>query len=202
MTRGKLTAYAIVACFVAVITFLGVRSASGPSLFPGDKLETRSCRQCSGQGTTEIQEGKLETCPFCLGKKTCQVVIPGPSHPVSIRGSVVDVSAFKDRADAEFSATLELNEPKSLKPVKGAVGNAKLVFDSGSNKFELTSGATGRFHSALPPGEYQVSIEKSGFQTDHSKLVVPVKTQPIWQERAKMKTPDPDQVTFIGVLSK
>lgn len=202
MTRGKLTAYAIVACFVAIITFLGIRSASGPSLFPGDKIETRSCRQCNGAGTTEVQEGKTGTCPFCLGKKTCQVVIPGPAHPVNIHGSVVDVSAFKDKADAEFSAAMELAEPKSLKPVKGAVGDAKLVFKSDSNKFELTSGATGRFRSALPPGEYQVTIEKSGFQTNQSKLLVPVKTQPIWQEHAKSKMPDADQVTFIGVLSK
>lgn len=201
MTRGKLTAYAVVAVFVGVITFLGVRSASGPPVFPGDKLETRTCRQCQGSGTDD-DPNTGGRCPFCAGSKNCQVIVPGPNHPVNLRGSVVDAAAFKSKGEAELDAMLEVNDTVGLKPVKGAIGEASLVFQSGSKKIELVSSGNGKFRGAIAPGDYDVTVKKSGYSDTSMKLHVPARSQPIWMEHAKMKMPDPDVVTFVAVMSK
>lgn len=171
LARGKPTAYFIVAVFIGVLAFVAVRMTSGPQLYTGDKLETRTCRWCSGSGQYPV-EGHLEKCPGCGGSKTVQVILPGPEHPAPVQGIVSDKAAPPPPPE----------EKGKLRLLKGGVPDAKLSF-KGPEPLEITSQGGGRYKCSLKPGDYSVTVTADGFQDLTTTFtVVPLKN-PLWQER-------------------
>ena len=175
--QKKLIAYAIVAIFIGVMAVLGVRSVSGPQLAAGDRQESRTCQLCKGTG----KEGD-KRCRLCLSAGKVQVIIPGPLHPVEIRGSVRQASAFRDMAEAQAVAEKESGEV-SLKPVQGAIAKARLSFTKDGKTINIEGKAVGRFRCNLPPGNYHLSITADGYQELRQSFDIPARTQPIWPTR-------------------
>lgn len=194
--QAKLIAYGIVAVFIGLITFLGIRSVSGPQLSKGDKLEVRTCRRCQGNGQ---EPGSDKRCRGCLGAKKVKVIVPGPEHPVEIGGTVRDLSAFENLESAQSLAQSE-SEPKNLTPVRGAVRGAKIRFQGPSGTIELESKATGRFRGALKPGQYQVEVKAPGFQDTRQELSLAPRTQPIWPKMPGVEESNEDQLRLHFVL--
>ena len=56
---------------------------------------------------------------------------------------------------------------------------------------------TGKFRCALEPGGYKLTVTAKGFPEFKHDFNVPVATQPIWQERAHLKTPEKDMDTVL-----
>lgn len=177
--KAKIAAYVVVAGFLAIVFVFGVRSASGPQLHDGDRVESLDCPVCQGTGVGKLVDTR---CQACLGNKTLKVVLPGPNHPVDIRGSVRDLAAFKDLAEAEqVAANDALDRKPSLTPVRGAVPHAAIVFEGGE-RVEMVSKATGKYWGMLPPGSYRVTVTAPGFAPYSQQLEVPPRQQPIWPE--------------------
>ena len=186
LARGKPTAYFIVAVFVGILAFVAVRSTSGPQLYAGDRLETRTCRWCSGSGLylVEAHESK---CPGCQGAKTVKVVIPGPEHPAPVRGNVSDAAA----------APAPAAEKGKLHLVKGGVPDARLSF-KGPEALEITSQAGGRYKCSLKPGAYTVTVTADGFQSLTQSFTVAPLQSPVWEERTRL--PDaPENEEILGL---
>lgn len=196
--QAKLIAYGIVAVFIGIITFLGVRSVSGPQLSKGDKLEVRTCRRCQGNGQEPASDKR---CRGCLGSKKVKVILPGPEHPVEIGGTVRDLGAFDDLQSAQSLAQSE-SEPKNLTPVRGAVRQAKIRFHGASGKIELESKATGRYRGALKPGQYQVEVTAAGFQDWKQDLTIAPRTEPIWPKMPGVEESKEDQLRLHFMLKK
>lgn len=186
----KMIAYGIVAVFIGILLVLGMRSVSGPQLYAGDRLEVMACRQCQGSG----QVG-ADRCPLCLGTKKLKVIIPGPAHPVELRGTVRDASAFPTPEDAQAVAAKEATEV-TLKPVQGAVRNARLTFGS----IHIEGKVTGRFRCDLPPGTYQVSIQAEGYPEHHEELVIPARKLPVWPKRPGLESTDEETLRPVFLL--
>jgi hypothetical protein len=187
--KAKIAAYVVVAGFMAIMFVFGLRSATGPELHDGDKEESLTCPVCSGSG-----EGKQAgtRCQACLGSKKLKAVVPGPNHPVDLRGTVRSLGAFKDQAEADEVALNDAKEHKpSLTPVKGAVRDAKVVFE-GPERSEFTSKATGRFWGVIRPGQYKVTITASGFPTKQQDLTVAPRKNPIWPEAGGLEPSQED----------
>lgn len=198
-TKAKLIAYGIVAAFIGVMAVLGVRSVSGPQLYDGDKLESRDCPRCEGRGTFESEE----RCRGCVGAKKLKVIIPGPEHPVSISGTVRDLGAFKNEAEAREVAEVDATTKKvTLKPVRGAVGNAQIVFKAAHGEFVIQGKATGRYSCAMKPGEYEVTVTADGFPEKKEQLTVPVRTHPVWPKMPGYRHPDPDALQYEIFLER
>lgn len=175
--QKKLVAYAVVAIFIGVMAVLGVRSVSGPQLFPGDRQESIACKLCQSAG----KQGN-KRCRLCLDTGKVKVIIPGPEHPVDVRGSVRQAQAFRDQAEADEVAAKESAEV-TLKPVRGAVANAKLSFIKSGKTITIEGKATGRFRCNLPPGSYQVKVSAAGYQDLQQSFEIPVRKQPVWPTR-------------------
>lgn len=192
--QGKLIAYGIVAVFLGLITFLGVKSVSGPQLHPGDRLESMTCRYCQGGGQNPEGDKK---CRACLGTRKLKVVVPGPEHPVEIRGTVRDLSAFSDAESARQLAESD-SEPRNLTPVKGAVRGARIRLQGSGKTVELESKATGRFRAALKPGEYQVEVSAAGLKPWQQSLSLKPRTEPIWPKVAGLAdSPEESQIVHF-----
>lgn len=190
--QKKLMAYGIVAVFIGVMAVLGVRSVSGPQLFKGDRQESVACKLCQGRG----EKG----CKLCLSTGKVKVIVPGPLHPVDIRGTVRDAAAFPSPEAARTVADKEAGEV-TLKPVQGAVHNAHLVFDKGGKKIAIEGKATGRFRCNIEPGTYQLSIEADGYQPLSQSFEVPVRTQPVWPTRPGLNLDD-EQLRPVFLMTR
>lgn len=191
----KLMAYIVVAVFIAVMAVMGMRSVSGPQLFQGDKLETVTCQVCQGSG----HEGN-RNCRLCLTKGKVEVIMPGPLHPVDIRGSVRDAAAF---ATAELAQAVSDREAKELRLQRpqGAVGGARLTFEKDGKKISIEGAASGWFHGNLPPGTYQVTVTAEGYQELHQSLEVPVRQKPVWPNRMGMDL-DTERLRPVFLMQK
>jgi hypothetical protein len=162
----------------------------GPTSYPGDKVETRACRWCngSGQNTEPESEGGPPTggsCPGCRGAKQLKVIVPGPKHPALVKGAVRDASKMPSGND-EVVALLEAREP--LKPITGALGGAKITFEKDGARQEVSSLPSGRFKLMLEPGKYKVHLSADGFADSDQNFEVAVRQEPIWDEKAHLKT--------------
>ncbi|MBI2267491.1 MAG: carboxypeptidase regulatory-like domain-containing protein [Armatimonadetes bacterium] len=174
-----------------IVTPLTIHFMKKPSLSPGDRLETRTCRECGGGGKIrgDAYEGDPRLrpggpCPACKGKGKVQVIIPGPKHPVAVKGVVFDKGAYPQE-DAPGAQLMLERDPR--KPVPGAIGQAKIAFISQGRKLlEVTSNATGRFKALVPPGTYKVTATAGGFQPYEEAFSVPPLTEPIWLEEARI----------------
>ncbi len=195
--KAKLVAYGVVAVMIGVMAVLGVRSVSGPQLYEGDRLESRTCRVCDGAGT---QQG--EKCRGCLGAKRVKVIVPGPEHPVEIRGTVRDLAVFPDLESAQAKAAQDASSQEvSLKPVEGAVRNARLEFKSDWGQINVESKATGKFRCRLKPGDYRVTITAEGFPEETRELTVPARQLPVWPKNPGLSHKDEEQIQvdlFLG----
>ena len=176
----KLLAYGIVAVFVGVMAVLGVRSVSGPQLYKGDRQEVMTCRLC---------QGSSKQCKLCLATGKVKVIVPGPNHPLDLRGTIRDASAFPSAEHAQATADREAGEV-SLKPVTGAVPNARLTFTKDGKSVPIQGKATGRFRCNLPPGNYQLSVEAEGYQPLKQSFEIPARKLPVWPARPGLDLDD------------
>lgn len=182
--KAKLAAYAVVAGFMAIMLVFGIRSLSGPNLSEGDRVESLPCPLCQGSGQLS---GKR--CPACLGTKKLKAVVPGPKHPVEVKGTVRALSAFKTKAEAEQISKEEAADRRvSLNPVKGAISGASVVFQSSNDKVEFNSKATGKFWGVLPPDTYRVRLSVEGFKSVDKEVVVSPLSEPIWPKVAGLES--------------
>jgi len=162
----------------------------GPKTFPGDKVETRTCRWCNGTGQNAEPEGEGRppapgACPGCGGSKNVQVLVPGPKHPALVKGTVRDESKAP-AGDNGLTAMMESREP--MKPITGGVAGAKVTFQKDGATQEVPSSNTGRFKILLEPGHYKVHVSADGFADLDEELDVAARKEPIWQEKAHLKT--------------
>ena len=131
---------------------------------------------CDGGG-----EVGSKRCGSCLGAKKLKVVIPGPNHPVKIRGTVRDLSVFESLDEAQNEAAKDAASKKlSLKAVKGAIREATISISGPDASMVLESKSTGRFKSLLKPQEYRVTIEAEGYTSKTITIVVPPRIHPVW----------------------
>jgi hypothetical protein len=178
--KAKIAAYVVVAGFMAIMFVFGLRSATGPELHDGDKTESLTCPVCNGSG--DGREAGTR-CQACLGAKKLKAVVPGPNHPVDLRGSVRDLAAFKDQAQAdEITAYDAQNRKPSLTPVKGAVPRATIVFSGPAGTTEFSSKATGTFSGIIAPGQYKLTVTATGFATKNQDITIAPRQLPIWPE--------------------
>jgi hypothetical protein len=68
------------------------------------------------------------------------------------------------------------------------VAGAKVSFQKDGISQEIPSGSTGRFKILLEPGHYKVHITANGFADLDEELEVAARKEPIWEERAHLKT--------------
>lgn len=192
----KLMAYAIVAVFVGVMAVLGVRSASGPQLYSGDRQEMTACRLCQASG----KEGQ-QRCRLCLGKGQVKVIVPGPHHPVDIRGTVRDAAAFANPQEAQSVADREAQQV-SLKPVQGAVPSARLQFELSGKTLNIEGKATGRFRCNLAPGRYRLRISAPNFQDLEREFEVPARQKPVWPTRPGLDNLDEERLKPVFLMTR
>ncbi len=178
--KAKLAAYVVVAGFLAIMFVFGVRSATGPELHDGDRVESLTCPVCEGTGDGK-QAGTR--CQACLGNKLLKAVVPGPKHPVDLRGTVRDSSAFKEQTEADKATAADAQNWKpSLTPVQGAVPQAQIVFEGATGRTEFTSKATGKYWGVIPPGRYKVTVRAPGYTEHEQEIEIAPRTHPIWPE--------------------
>ncbi len=179
--KAKILAYIVVAGFMAILFVFGLRSSGQPETYDGDRTESLTCPVCQGTGLASGSDSD-KRCAVCLGSKKLKAVIPGPLHPVNLRGTVRDLGAFKDEEDAQQSIAADaLDRTKTLRVLKGAVANAELTFvGSDGLALETTSKATGRFWGSVDPGDYKVKIKAVGFPETTREVTVPPRAEPIW----------------------
>lgn len=189
----KLMAYGIVAVFVGIMAVLGVRSVAGPQLYSGDRQQNMACRLCQG--------GNSKGCRLCLGRGQVKVIVPGPYHPVEVRGTVRDAGAFAGPEQAQQVADKESREV-SLKPVQGAVPGARLVFQSDSKKLTIEGKATGRFRCNLQPGRYRLLVQATGYQDLSLDFQVPARKLPVWPKKPGLDDLDEERLRPVFLLKR
>jgi hypothetical protein len=116
------------------------------------------------------------------------VLLPGPNHPTTICGVVADASrvspldtyrSFKPRPSSEA--------PIAFESPPGILAGVRLTFKRNEEVIEATeSGDSGLFTVELPPGRYVVQAELDGYQMMRDTIDIPILTEPIWMEQAKM----------------
>jgi hypothetical protein len=175
---------------------------SGPTLYDGDELEERTCRECGGDGkdSAPIEEQIPQfggRCIACGGQGAVEVIVPGPHRPTRLWGLVID-------ATEENEAVRELN-PALIKKtpgqallggggpvIPGAVPGAviKLLPGSGDAPIEAKSDATGRFTHRAVSGAYTLQVTAPGFELFEEELEIPPLKDPIWLEKAQILRPE------------
>ena len=211
----SLIKYSFFLLFIPVTCWVinySVGYVSGPTLHEGDRVETRTCRQC-GEGKTDpniapdgsprlnaevaMKGGPDGPCPFCRGKGTVEVVLPGPKRPTRFWGAVVD----RKNAAAEIEYSCPANiaiiafQAAFLRPemrdIQGALPNVRLLFVSDAGEaIESKTDAFGRFSTCLAPGNYRVKVSAGGFLTLEDHLTVAPLVEPVWLEKASSRSPD------------
>jgi hypothetical protein len=161
-----------------------------PSLYEGDRMEARVCRQCGGKGADpqfarEVPEVG-DRCPFCRGSGRVDVVIPGPNHPVRVIGVLVDemMTAPEDTYTVWTIERMDA-DPLDPEPRHGVIQGGRVRF-AGKVTQEVETGGHGLVTAELPPGAYVVTAGKEGYEETRGQLVVQRLTEPIWQEHAEM----------------
>ena len=177
-----------------------------PQLFPGDKLEYRTCRECGGSGVEagDASEGPQEgpgapgsRCVGCGGKKQVAVILPGPNHPSKVSGVIFEGKA--DDPDQDLAVMMSAADPHASVP--GALADAHVVFQKDAERREYTSNQKGVFKGALSPGEWKFTATAGGFKEQTGTLSVPALTEPIWQEEAHIVRPDESRIGTPCVIS-
>lgn len=198
--KAKIAAYVVVAGFLALLFVYGVRTSGGPELFPGDKVEALVCPVCQGSGDGK-QAGTR--CQACLGSQKLKAVVPGPEHPVEVRGSVRDLGRFRDQSEAdEVAARDAANLKPSLNVVQGGLANARVVFEGGPGRTEFESKATGKYWGVLPPGQYKLTVSADGFAPVSREMTVEPRSKPIWPEAGGLDPAEKETLQLDLFLSR
>lgn len=194
--------------WLLLLSLLVAGCGMGPQAYPGDKTEERACRWCDGTGKDVPQEEGIPVptggkCPGCRGAKRLRVVIPGPNHPAVVKGTVRDAAALGNVAyDPEAQAVLAFEESRGPGPVRGAVQNAKILFE-GPARVEYSVPASGRIKTMLKPGSYKATVTAPGYQETTLELTVRPRQEPLWAERARLITEEQEaDTTYVDFLLK
>ncbi|GMU54726.1 MAG: hypothetical protein AMXMBFR33_38720 [Candidatus Xenobia bacterium] len=164
--KGRLLAWAVVAAFLIPITMCGLSRASRPETYPGDRMETRVCRECSGQRSD---------CPTCAGKGKVFVITPGPNHPSWVALEVVQTGSPP--------APPALTTEELLKPLPGGVGGARIKLEKDGKVIEVTTTFTGRTKVRLAPGKWSYTVSKPEQREVKGSFEIPVLTSEIWKSK-------------------
>lgn len=190
-SHAKIVAYIVVAGFFAIMLVFGMRSAGQAPLHEGDRRESVECKLCQGSGTTEGNR-----CNYCLGAKKVKVIIAGPNHPVRIRGTVWNLSAFDGKEQAEAKSKTADYSRVSLKANPQTVGRAILNFKKGEEVTEIQGKVNGRYRGFLEPGAYTLTIKSDGFKAFEKEVTIPKRQHPVWPEINGFQPEDEDQQTL------
>jgi hypothetical protein len=188
-SKAKIIAYIVVAGFMGIMLVFGLRSSSQAPLHEGDERRSITCKWCEGTGEVEG-----ERCKHCLGAKKLKAIIPGPNHPLRIRGTVWNVGHFGSEEKAQEAAQKEDYEKVFLKTRPETAAQAKLVFKNSTAEVVIEAKASGRYWGYIVPGEYTLTVEHPNFKTFEQPFTVPVREHPIWPEIPGAEVEDEDQL--------
>ncbi len=184
---------------------------NNPELYEGDRLETRTCRQCGGKGKDPQLARELpmmgDRCPFCRGKGKVDVVLPGPHRPTRIWGAVVDV---RRAGDVNMEVLFHLRQLPNPFPngrsagIPGAIRNAMLTFHPHQGEdITIQTGDEGRFSKRIPPGLYTLKITAPFYESVEGEIEVKPLVEPIWMEKANLIEPGGSQdLSLLAGLSR
>ncbi len=194
--QAKIIAYIVVFGFMAIMLVFGLKSASQAPLHEGDTRRSITCKWCEGKGTLEG-----DRCRYCLGAKKLKAIIPGPNHPVRIRGTLWNLNAFESREEAQQAAEKTDYSQVLLKQLPETVGLAQLKFTRGQNTTEIATKPSGRYWGYLVPGDYTLTIDVPGYPSYEQSLTIPVREHPVWPKIPGVELEDEDEFKleiFIG----
>lgn len=199
MLSRRILLWAGMLVFAFVLVVGTVWLMKRPAVYAGDRVETRDCRDCGGTGVMgDYMEGEPQPgmpskegpCVTCGGRKTVQVILPGPNHPAWVKGTVVDAALVAEGDAGLLDERLAGRGP--MEPVPGAIPQATVVFERGGQKVEVHSANSGRIRAQLPPGTWKVSATAAGFSSYSGQVDVPPRTSPIYVEEARTLRPEED----------
>ena len=128
-SQARWITLAVLGLLAIPFTYFTIHAMRSPALYPGDRLETRTCRECGGTGVErgESEETLLpppgeasqmpregpregppgypkagDPCIACGGKTKVRVIIPGPNHPSWVKGTVFDAAQAPRYTGTEF----------------------------------------------------------------------------------------------------
>jgi hypothetical protein len=176
------------------VVYYSVIYLNEPTLYDGDRMETRACRECGGSGK---DPGLLadypqlgDHCIFCRGRGTVDVIVPGPNRPTRIWGAVVDLGKtelYQYTVPANIRMLPLPTIPARIAEIPGALSGITVVLEpAGGDPIELKSNSTGRFSKPLAAGVYKVKAGAPGFESLEEALEIKPLTEPIWLEKARM----------------
>jgi len=165
----------LLACLITAGSLVGVVIYGlRPTLYRGDRWESRSCRRCGGQDPL---------CVTCDGEGVVRVIVPGPNRPTLILGEVFDPEARR-RVDepAVSNAVWGVTEGGLHgEEARGVVPEAVLTFAPVNGRSrETRTSSRGRFLISLKAGIYRVNVERRGYQPLVAELAIPEQTNAIW----------------------
>ncbi len=176
--------FGLAAALIFPIVFWAKQRLTAPTLYEGDKIEVRACRECGGTGKDPEQARDYpqlgDRCPACAGEGKVDVLIPGPNHPTLIRGAVAAQAAL-----TPFS-TYDEFRPIARPQHDNAtlISAAKIVFSTSGKHFEAAADNGGHFRVELPPEHYSLECSAAGYVSTKADFDVGALTEPIWQEKA------------------
>ena len=175
MDSQRLIRFAV-AFGVCVVVLFSLRWYwSQPSLYDGDRIEVRECRDCGG---------KNESCRTCGGALKVKVIVPGSNRPVTVAGDVYEQKVRYPGTKNVTITWVRLPGASPRDPMPGAIGGATVVFtDDKGQTVSDTCTPGGAFVVKLKPGRYRVSAEAAGFERYEKEFEVPVMTGGIWLEK-------------------
>ncbi len=175
---------------------------TGPTLYEGDELQSRPCRECNGKGSQVFgaEEGMPYAgckCPGCGGRGVVDVIVPGPNRPTRVWGGVVSAAVIGDRPEETMTPSIIRGNPleSAFLPERaqlpGGIPNAIVVFErEGAPVIEVKANTGGRFSQRLVSGTYKVKVSVPGFEKLEEEIVVQPLKDTIWLERASIMRED------------
>ena len=172
-------------------TFWAVRYFQRPDMYPGDRIEERTCRSCGGSGEDKDLAQQVpelgNACRACGADGKVDVIIPGRDRPTKIAGVVIDGLFDSELATADnFRPTPEFNSnPEEHRKKSHTLSDVSItIHRSDGEDREVTSNEYGLFNAKLSPGRYTISARGEGFAAISSEIVIEPLTEPIWLEEA------------------
>ena len=183
--------FTLAGLLVTLAAFHGARYFQRPDLFPGDRIEQRTCRVCGGSGMDkDLAEQVPELgngCRACRSEGKVYVLIPGPERPTRIAGVAIDGQWDSPFATADsYRPFPELNaDPEAhRRRAHTLAGVSVRLIRSGGEDVELTSNEFGIFNFKLKPGRYTLTATADGRETVAGEFEVEPLTEPVWLEEA------------------
>ena len=176
---------------------------TGPTLYEGDQLENRPCRECNGKGfDPTLAEVGIPApggrCPACSGRGNVDIILPGPNRPTRVWGAVVSTAFFggEDGAAALSPSAVRGNPLETAflpdrAQLPGGIPGSSVAFErEGAQPIEVKVNSTGRFSQRLVSGAYKVKVSAPGYERVEGELVVKPLKDAIWLEKASILRED------------